>query len=327
MIELHRTGFFREMPHGIAADPSLAEARNPTASHHEDRIAEYLEAGHVYMATPGVTHDALDPATQIGPPHLLTDGRFIWPADLAYYVRTYHVRLDGELLEHMMASGWEVPHELDLAELALPRSGSAPAAPRPPTDGAPAGAAPRAGAADAAPRAGAEPPPLDLAAMLASFMQSLSASGVDTDAIKKSFEGAGHEVKRVVESIGGDLRRAVDAASAQLQTHMAASLRAMNESLAKPGDERFEQARALMSSLEAKMEDLLTPQRRAEDAQRDQRLSNQIRTSIAARLREHGLEPQSTATPVRPADESVPAKAVRPGDEPVPAKPEPPSDD
>jgi hypothetical protein len=317
MIELHRTGFFREMPHGIAADPSLAEARNPTASHHEDRIAEYLEAGHVYMATPGVTHDALDPATQIGPPHLVTDGRFIWPADLAYYVRTYHVRLDGELLEHMMASGWEVPDELDLAELALPRSGSATAAPRPPTDGTPADAAPRAGAApaDAAPRAGAEPPPLDLAAMLASFMQSLSASGVDTDAIKEAFEGAGHEVKRAVESIGGDLRRAVDAASAQLQTHMAASLRAMNDALGKPGDERFAQARTLMSNIEAEMEEALAPQRQAEEAQRSERLSNQIRTSIAARLREHGLEPQSPAAPVRPADE------------PVPAKPETPSDD
>jgi len=35
-IELQRTGFFREMPHGRAADPSLADARKATPSPHED---------------------------------------------------------------------------------------------------------------------------------------------------------------------------------------------------------------------------------------------------------------------------------------------------
>jgi hypothetical protein len=121
MTELQRTGFFREMPIGKPSDPSLGEARHPAPSPHEDRIAAYLDAGHVYIATPGYTRDVFDTGRRIGPPHYLTDGRFVWPGDLAHYVRTYHIRLDGSFVEHMMANGWIVPAEVDIATLTLPR--------------------------------------------------------------------------------------------------------------------------------------------------------------------------------------------------------------
>jgi hypothetical protein len=121
VTELVRTGFFREMRHGDPTDPSLADARQATASPHDDRIAAYLDAGHVYIATPGFTQDVFDPSVRIGPPHYLTDGRFVWPGDLAHYVRSYHARLDGRFLEHMLSNAWTVPGDVDIAALTLPR--------------------------------------------------------------------------------------------------------------------------------------------------------------------------------------------------------------
>src|SRR5262249_28493740 len=120
MIELQRTGFFREMPHGEPTDPSLAEARNSTATPHQERVAAYLEAGLASTVSPGPRREVFEPGKVIGPAHSLTDGKFVWPGDLAYYVRTYHVRLPGAFIEHMLSSGWAVPADLDLATLSLP---------------------------------------------------------------------------------------------------------------------------------------------------------------------------------------------------------------
>jgi hypothetical protein len=40
---------------------------------------------------------------------VLTDGAWIWPADLAHYVERYHVRLPGEFVEHAAGRGWTPP--------------------------------------------------------------------------------------------------------------------------------------------------------------------------------------------------------------------------
>lgn len=270
-IELQRTGFFREMPHGDPGDPALAEARDATPAPHEDRIAAYLEAGHVYIATPGVTHDVFDPGKQIGPPHYLTDGRFVWPGDLAHYVRTYHVRLSAALLEHMLASQWTVPGEIDLAGLALPERPSAPAG------------------------AGARPDPSsgpDLAAALAQFVRSLaSTAGIDTTSLQQSIAAAGDDLARSVEQIGRDLGRSLEAIGPRIATEVASSLRTLRTLLDQPDEQRAAQVQAAMSSLEDQHDAALAPQRRAEDAERRERLSRDIRGTIAARLREHGLDP------------------------------------
>jgi hypothetical protein len=47
----------------------------------------------------------------------------------------------------------------------------------------------------------------------------------------------------------------------------------------------------MMSSLETKLEEALAPQRAAEKAERDKRIGSEVRSSIADRLRERGLEP------------------------------------
>jgi hypothetical protein len=264
-IELQRTGFFREMPHGDAADPSLADARRPTPSPHEDRIAAYLDAGHVYLASPGTTQDVFDPETQIGPPHQLTDGRFLWPGDLAHYVRTYHVRLDGSLLAHMLANGWAVSAGVELTALAPP--GHPEATTDAKTD---------------------TPPRVDLAAVLADFVGAVSGGG---DSIKKSIEDAGNEAVRAIGALGDDLRRKLEVAGGKASAQLSASLHNLRGWLDKPDEERTAQVQAFVASLEARLEAARDPQRRTEAEERGKQLTKQIRDSIADLLRKHAPDP------------------------------------
>jgi hypothetical protein len=119
MTKLIRAGFFREMPHGEPSDPSLAAARTDAPGPHQEAIAAYLDAGHIYIATPGPTKDVIDRRTLIGPAHYLTDGRFVWPGDAAHYVRNYNVRMPPAFVEHIMAQGFIVPKSVDLSALKL----------------------------------------------------------------------------------------------------------------------------------------------------------------------------------------------------------------
>jgi hypothetical protein len=118
MTKLERVGFFREMAHAGPEDPSLAEARGDAAGPHQETVATYLEAGHVYIGTPAMAVDALDGVTPIGPPHYLTDGVHVWPGDAAYYVRRYNVRLPAAFVDYVVASGGG-PATVDLAGLRL----------------------------------------------------------------------------------------------------------------------------------------------------------------------------------------------------------------
>lgn len=119
MVKLNRAGFFREMPHGEPSDPSLVATRADAPGPHQDAIAAYLEAGHLYIATPAPTPDVLDRKKLIGPPHYLTDGEYVWPGDAVHYVRMYNVRLPTAFVEHIMANGFTVPSGVDVTTLKL----------------------------------------------------------------------------------------------------------------------------------------------------------------------------------------------------------------
>jgi hypothetical protein len=125
-------GFFREMYHGDTTGPSLEVARQREPIPEEEALATYLDSGHLFRrAVPlSVTHAFMDPpagdstydrladdSIDIGPPHLLTDGVYVWPADLPYYLRTYHVRLPRAFIVHAKRNGWHVPSNVDIASL------------------------------------------------------------------------------------------------------------------------------------------------------------------------------------------------------------------
>lgn len=118
---LIKLGFFRELEHGDTSGASLGESRADTSSPDEDRVATYLDAGHLYMASPKMVEDWLadDPDVMIGPAHILTDGTYVWPADLPYYLRKYHVCLPKHFLMHLARNNFQIPANVDVGSLNL----------------------------------------------------------------------------------------------------------------------------------------------------------------------------------------------------------------
>jgi hypothetical protein len=107
---LKEVGFYR------SAEEVRAAAR-PVENPWERMAVRYLEQGRVVLASPGWADDLLDEqVTMICRYSTLTDGTWIWPSDLAYYVRTYHVVLPEDFLRHMASRDWVVPG-IDDAEL------------------------------------------------------------------------------------------------------------------------------------------------------------------------------------------------------------------
>jgi hypothetical protein len=114
-------GFFKEMHHGEPHDFSLHDFVSPEPIPDEARLVQYLEAGYIFRKATEVAGDMLnlDDDRPIGLPHYLTDGTYVWPGDLPYYVRRYHVRLPPAFMIHARKLGFEVPGDVDVSKLAL----------------------------------------------------------------------------------------------------------------------------------------------------------------------------------------------------------------
>jgi hypothetical protein len=114
-----QAGFFRELHHGLPDGPSLAESRAKEPSVDEADIVRYLSAA-TLLAISGVVPDDYFDAASTAAEYLgiATDGTWIWPTDLAYYVSRYHVRVPEDFVRHMYEMAWEPPR-LDSDELRL----------------------------------------------------------------------------------------------------------------------------------------------------------------------------------------------------------------
>ena len=107
-MKLRRQGFYREMPHGNEDDPSiLLYIRDK--SDKEERIYQYLNEGIVLVSCGGIVEDVVNPDNGVaGCPDILTDGVWMWPGDLAYYVKKYHLELGKEFVQGMEDGGWHI---------------------------------------------------------------------------------------------------------------------------------------------------------------------------------------------------------------------------
>lgn len=131
-------------------------------------LTAYLTKAPVALATTKTGEDELSPGAGLVVPRAYhTDGEWIWPAAVGYYLHRYHLAPQTELLDHIRSRGYEiapVPEEARqaaaaqmLETLAAAKRGAAPAAPVPP---APVAAAPVP--APAASPAAASAPPLEV---------------------------------------------------------------------------------------------------------------------------------------------------------------------
>jgi hypothetical protein len=92
---------------------------------HEAALLAYLTQGVVcgIYNDPGLLFDVLQPGQRIevvcqqeprlavlatGPSLLLTDGAWVWPGVLPYYVAVYHLRLPGRFLQFAADHDWKI---------------------------------------------------------------------------------------------------------------------------------------------------------------------------------------------------------------------------
>jgi hypothetical protein len=109
-VILRTVGFFRELRHGMPDGPSLHDAVGTLPADLHDRVWRYLESGAVLVASSGIVDDVLDPDRQaVATPDMMTDGTWLWPRDLAYYVANHQVGLPAEFLATMESNGWRAP--------------------------------------------------------------------------------------------------------------------------------------------------------------------------------------------------------------------------
>lgn len=105
---LFKTGFYKEMPHGDAEDPSMRENLGVQIID-KDKVCKYLDDGLVLMACGGTVKDVLsENDIAIGNPDLLTDGTWVWPGDLSYYVDHYNLKLDPSFVSFMEKQEYKV---------------------------------------------------------------------------------------------------------------------------------------------------------------------------------------------------------------------------
>ncbi|HEX8971611.1 hypothetical protein [Oryzihumus sp.] len=111
-------GYFRQLDHGMPDGPDLVEAvAVPLPEAEREPLASYLRAGFPLVVTGSLGTDFFAPERgEVSRINTLTDGEFLWPEDLAYYVETYGARPPAEFLEHVKAQG--SPPKLDQDELA-----------------------------------------------------------------------------------------------------------------------------------------------------------------------------------------------------------------
>ncbi|MCG3750770.1 hypothetical protein [Amycolatopsis sp. Poz14] len=99
----------------------LDEAGNPVverealSAEERERVLAYLDSAPVILASRSKDTDAFDRSrTDAVPLNFRTDGSWVWPGAVAYYLREHGISPDPELLEHIRAAGYAAP-EVDEA--------------------------------------------------------------------------------------------------------------------------------------------------------------------------------------------------------------------
>ncbi|MCO8275484.1 hypothetical protein M1L60_33365 [Actinoplanes sp. TRM 88003] len=102
---------------GGRSDPAHPRLSDTTET---ARVLRYLENGTMLLTTTARENDVLDPAAgPVVPMTFRTDGRWIWTDAVAYYLRTYALSPDEQLLSHIRSQGEPPPVDMVAEHRAL----------------------------------------------------------------------------------------------------------------------------------------------------------------------------------------------------------------
>ncbi|MFJ2113242.1 MULTISPECIES: hypothetical protein [unclassified Streptomyces] len=109
---IKRIGFYREFNPQNPDDsaPSIHDDVQSHALHDESQTLEYMSSSVEIYSTMGADRDVISDDEWIpGAGSLVTDGTWLWPVELEYYVRRYHVELPGDFLTDVRSSNYSAP--------------------------------------------------------------------------------------------------------------------------------------------------------------------------------------------------------------------------
>lgn len=95
------------------------ELRRSEDAELRQRILRFLGGGGLVLRSPGLREDRLDPSLAAAVPlGYSSDGEWIWPLELAYYLERHGVLPEEEFLRHMRERDFQaaVPAPEELAE-------------------------------------------------------------------------------------------------------------------------------------------------------------------------------------------------------------------
>jgi hypothetical protein len=101
--------------------PSLDQVRGKRTPENKDRVVAYLRGGTTLVYSPGRDDDVLDDSKSAGSASVATDGVYVWPRTLAYYVEAYDASLPSEFEAHMQSNNWTASDAVDKSAVELPR--------------------------------------------------------------------------------------------------------------------------------------------------------------------------------------------------------------
>ncbi len=116
-MNLKSIGFYKEMSQGKETDPSIFDVVKKGDPALVDKICNYLSNGTTVIVCPGITTDVIDETAGVaGTGSSCTDGIWLWPDDLAYYIRKYNIALPDDFMNTMKANNWDNPGgDIDLS--------------------------------------------------------------------------------------------------------------------------------------------------------------------------------------------------------------------
>ncbi|MGH3391527.1 MAG: TNT domain-containing protein [Actinomadura sp.] len=95
---------------GEGTDGRPYVSRPPVDADERDRLLAYLEKAPIALAEDEFEADRLDPAGSRDVPMTFhTDGTWIWPGAVGYYLRHHDVAPEPDLVEHVRGSDYRVP--------------------------------------------------------------------------------------------------------------------------------------------------------------------------------------------------------------------------
>lgn len=86
--------------------------RPPVDPNERDKVLTYLESAVIVFSTPGGGYkpDVYDPGAPAGVPEkTYTDGTWVWPADVYFYLRKHQIPPEPDLIAHIRAQEYRVP--------------------------------------------------------------------------------------------------------------------------------------------------------------------------------------------------------------------------